>query len=179
MSNNPYMNSTPDPALTYRDSYQPPKYEPRDPRDDDRRRCRVCDVPMVRLWFFINVDGTQRDHADPKFLNDDFCSIRCLKRRLYGLPDDNEKAMDVLLRRAEDAEAEAKEAQVLADAHVSHLETVRGALASLLEVAPGLARGAVPPPGQVLARHVAALQKLVGMRVVADDAARRRHRRAG
>lgn len=172
MSNNPYMRTSPDPALTYKDSYQPAKWEA---REDNRARCRVCDVPMMRAWFYVNVDGPQADKTENKLANDDFCSVRCLRRRLYGLPDDDEKAMDALLRRAELAEAEAKDAQALADAHVSHLETVRGALASVLDTAPGLARGVLPPPGQVLARHVGALQKLVSQRVVPDpDSPRRR-----
>jgi hypothetical protein len=173
VSNNPYK-STP-PEWAYTDKNRGQRNREWEPREDNRVRCRVCDVPMVRAWFYVNVDGPQADKTENKLANDDFCSVRCLRRRLYGLPDDDEKAMDALLHRAEVAEAEAKDAQALADAHVSHLETIRGALASLLEVAPGLARGGVPPPGQVLARHVAALQKLVAQRVYADpDAARRR-----
>lgn len=166
MGNNPYMSTTPSWAYTHKNPSTPSPE--RQPQEDGRRRCRVCDMPMTRAWFFIDVDGTARDNTENKFDRDDFCTVRCMKRRLNGLPNDDEQAMNVLLRRAEVAEAEAKEAQALADAHVSHLGTIRGALATLLETAPGLVRGAVPPPGQLLARHVAALQKLVGQRVFVD-----------
>lgn len=176
MSNNPYMSTTPDPALTYKDSYQPPKWEP---REDNRLRCYTCGVPMGRAWFYVSVDGPGADNTENKFDRDDFCSVRCLKRRLNGLPDDDERAMAVLLRRAEDAEAEGRDAKDLSDAHVSHMENVRNALAGLLQIAPGLARGAVPPPGALLARQLGVLQSLVTQRVVVDrEAARRRPRRA-
>jgi hypothetical protein len=172
--NSPYRSTTPDWAYTDKNSGQSREWQP---QEDTRVRCRVCDMPMTRAWFYVHVDGPHAGATENKLANDDFCSMRCLRRRLYGLSSDDEKAMDALLQRAEAAEAEAKDAQALADAHMSHLETIRGALASLLETAPGLVRGAVPPPGQVLARHVAALQKLVAQRVCADhESSRRRFR---
>ncbi len=165
MSNNPYKSTKPEWAYTDKTPSPPSQ---REPRQDNRRRCRVCGVPMQRAWFYISVDGPAADRTDSKFDSDDFCSVRCIKRRLNGLPDDDEKAMAVLLQRLEDAEAEAKEAKDLSDAHVTHLESIRGALAGVLEIAPGLARGAVPPPGGLLARQVAALQSLVSQRVFVD-----------
>jgi hypothetical protein len=171
VSNNPYKPTTPDWAYSDKNVPKPREWER---REDKRLRCRVCDVPMERAWFYINVDGPQADKMENKFDNDDFCSIRCVKRRLNGLPNDDEQAMDALLQRVQEAEAEAKDAQALTNAHVSHLENIRSALAVLLQAAPGLVRGAVPPPGAALARRVAALQSLVGQRVYADQLARTR-----
>lgn len=171
MSNNPYQSTTPDWAYTDKNVPKPRDWER---REDNRRRCCMCDVPMTRRWFFIDVDGTERDTAENKFERDDFCSVRCMKRRLNGLPNDDEQAMNALLARVQEAEAEAKEANALANAHVAHLDTVRGALAALLQAFPGLVRGAVPPPGGQVARLVAALQSVVGQRVYADELPRRR-----
>lgn len=165
MSNNPYRSTTPDWAYTSKDTCQPPQYEP---PEDNRPRCRVCGVPMSRVWFFINVDGPAAERTEHKFEHDDFCSIRCLKRRLNGLPDDDEQAMHVLLSRVETAEAQAEDAKEIAAAHETHFQQIREALAVVLEVAPGLVRGAVPPPGGLLARRVSALQSIVGQRVLVD-----------
>jgi hypothetical protein len=165
VSNDPFKSTTPDWAYSDKNSYQRPEYKP---REDDRRRCRVCDVPMTRAWFYISVDGPQADKTDSKFDSDDFCSVRCIKRRLNGLPGDDERAMNVLLQRVEDAEAGAKDAQALSSAHELHLELIRTALASVLDLAPGLARGLVPPPGAALAQRVTTLQSLVAKRVFAD-----------
>jgi hypothetical protein len=170
VSNNPYKSTTPDWAYSDKSSHQPHESQP---RADNRARCRVCDVPMQRAWFYISVDGPAADNTENKFDSDDFCSVRCLKRRLYGLPDNDEKAMDVLLQRVEVAEAEARDAEALSNAHVSHLESIRRALAAVLEIAPGLVKGAVPPPGGLVARQVATLQSLVGKPVHAERNARR------
>lgn len=166
VSNNPYMSTTPEWAYTDKNTGKRPEYKP---REDNRARCRMCDIPMVRAWFYISVDGPAADNTENKFDNDDFCSIRCMKRRLNGLPDNDERAMAVLIRRAEDAEAEARDARSLSNAHVSHLENIRIALAAVLDTAPGLVEGAVPPPGGLLARQVATLQSTVGQRVYADE----------
>lgn len=166
MSNDPYKSTTPEWAYTDKNTGKPREYKP---REDNRARCRMCDIPMQRAWFYMSVDGPAADRTENKFDNDDFCSIRCLKRRLNGLPDNDERAMAVLLQRAEDAEAEAKDARGLSNAHVSHLENVRNALAAVLETAPGLCKGVVPPPGGLLARQIATLQSLVGRRLFAED----------
>jgi hypothetical protein len=174
MSNDPYKSTRP--AWAYSDKDSGRSKVERDPRVDDRPRCRVCDIPMQRAWFYVSVDGPWADRTENKFDSDDFCSVRCLKRRLYGLPNDEDKALDVLLRRVEVAEAEAKEATALSHAHEAHLEQIRRALAHVLEISPGLAKGAVAPPGQLLAERVGTLQKLVEQRVLVDlhDSPRRR-----
>lgn len=166
MSNNPYKSTTPEWAYSNKNTGQSRNLKP---REDNHPRCRVCDVPIMRAWFYVSVDGPAADKMENKFDSDDFCSVRCLKRRLNGLPDDDEQAMAVLLQRAKDAKAEAKTAQALSNAHVSHLENVRRALASVLETAPSLAKGVVPPPGNLLARQLATLQSLVAQRVFANQ----------
>lgn len=165
MSNDPYKSTTPDWAYSDKNNHRPLESER---REDDCRRCRVCDMPMTRAWFYISVDGPAADRTESKFDSDDFCSVRCIKRRLNGLPDDDDRAMNVLLQRVEDAEAEANDATSLSNAHVSHLELIRTALASVLVMAPGLVKGVVPPPGAALAQRVATLQSLVAKRVFAD-----------
>lgn len=165
MSNDPYKSTTPGWADSNKNLYEPPEAEP---RADNRRRCRVCDMPMTRAWFYISVDGPAADNTENKFDSDDFCSVRCIKRRLNGLPSDDEQAMNVLLQRVGDADAEAKDAQDLSNAHVAHLESIRRALAAVLDIAPGLSKGVVPPPGGLLARQVGALQALVDQRVFVD-----------
>lgn len=170
MSNHPFRSTTPEWAYTDTSGSRRPTAP-----QEDRRRCSVCDKP-VNAWFFIDLDGLQAriNNTDNKFENDDFCSVRCIKRRLNGLSDDDDRAMDVLLKRVESAERAAKDAEAVASAHLLQQDSVRAALATVLQTAPGLAKGAVAPPGALLARQVAALQSLVNQKVFATPAVGRR-----
>ncbi len=174
MSNNPYKSTTPDWAYTGKATPQQREWQP---REDSRPHCRVCGVPMSRAWLYINVDGKFPDSLENKFSNDDFCSVRCLKRRLNGLPNDDEQAMTALLHRVEVAEQAAKDAEEVSQAHAWHIDNIRTALAAVLETAPGLVKGVVAPPGALLARQVATLQSLVQQRVFGNPPVPRARRR--
>jgi len=119
---------------------------------------------MGRGYLYINSEG---EFVENRFGDENFCSIRCLKRRLTGLPDDDDRAIAVLLGRVEVAEREAKTERELTDAHVANLRQIRAALDAVLMTAPGLAKGVVPPPGGLLARQVVALQSVVRRHVQA------------
>lgn len=69
MSNSPYKSTTPDWAYSDKNTVQSPEWKQ---REDNRPRCRVCDVPMVRAWFYISVDGPAADKTENKFDSDDF-----------------------------------------------------------------------------------------------------------
>lgn len=153
--NNPYKGQVESWAYTDKGSGQQSKdWEARERWPE----CRVCGVPMGRGYVYINSEGTQ---VENKFGDENFRGIRCLKRRLNGLPDDEERAMAALLARVESAELDAKRKKELNDAHVANLVHIRAALKAVLETAPGLAKGVVAPPGGLLARQVSMLQSSV------------------
>lgn len=159
--NNPYKPERPDYAWT--DKVSSGSERAWEPRDDHRKRCDFCDRPMTRGdYVYVGAQG----NAESKFDGEDYCSIRCLKRRVNGLPFDDERAMDALLKRVEAAEAVAKESQEFAKDHEANLAHIRRALDELLELAPGMVKGVVPPPGQLFARRVAALQSAISTRVI-------------
>ncbi len=160
--NNPFRGQVPDFAYTDKGSTRAPRDW--DARGAARPQCRVCSVAMGRGYVYIQSDA-EDSRVQNRYGDENYCSVRCLKRRLNGLPDDDERAMNVLLSRVEVAEREAKAEQERSAAHVANLQLIRAALASLLQTAPGLALGTVHPPGGLLARQVAALQSAVGQHV--------------
>jgi len=132
MANNPYQQSRPDFAFADKGPIVDP--ERRERSDDDRRRCRMCSQPMNLGYLYVEQEGT----IENPFHGEDFCSTRCLHRRLNRLPNDDEKALQTLVDRLGDANTEAREAKRLVEAHEKNLERIRAALAELLTTAPGL-----------------------------------------